>query len=382
MPVKGKRRLQFTDAEQDGTRLKEHDRSKERAADRAAAGKEPPPKDRKKLKRRMIDQKSGAREKKKASHGEKSTKTAGQLQFEENRPKPPSKLSHAVKTAPILAVSGKLHQKIGEAEQENVGLETAHRLEHTAEASAYFVQHSRHAYQRREYRAAERYEINALYRQSLQDNPELGSNPLSRWQQKQAVKREYAAAKRSQQAAKGTASMAERVSDTLRGAAERGRQAGEFIVRHKKGFLIVLGIFFVLVIFLNMMSSCSVLADALLGSGGASTFPSKDEDMLGAEADYAALEAALQDEVDNYPSYHPGYDEYRYDLDTIEHDPYVLIAILSAYYRGEWTRNEVQGTLQMLFDRQYTLSQTVEVEVRYRTETRTDSEGKIGRAHV
>ena len=97
--------------------------------------------------------------------------------------------------------------------------------------------------------------------------------------------------------------------------------------------------------------------------------------MLGAEADYAALEAALQHEVDNYPSYHPGYDEYRYDLDSIGHDPYVLIAILTAYHQGTWTRNEVQGTLQMLFDRQYTLTQTVEVEVRYRTETRTDSNG-------
>ena len=204
---------------------------------------------------------------------------------------------------------------------------------------------------------------------SLQDHPELGSNPLSRWQQKQAIKKQYAAAKRSGQTAEGaaraTSTMAERVSDTLKGAADTSKRAGEFVMRHKKGFLIVIGLFLMVTMLLNVMSSCSVLAEAILGSGAGGTYPCEDADMLGAEADYAALEAALQDEVDNYPSYHPGYDEYRYDLDSIGHDPYVLISILTAYHQGTWTRSEVQGTLQMLFDRQYTLTQTVDVEVRY-----------------
>ena len=381
MPTKGKTRLHFTDAEQDGGRLKEHDRAKEREADRAAMRKDaPPPKDRKKMKRRMTEQKSGAGKKKKGkSTNPKTAKTAGQLQFEENKPKPPSKLSHTVKDAPVLALSGKLHHKVSEAEDDNVGVESTHRLEQTAEAGVHLTERSRRAHKLREYRATERAEINALHRQSLRDNPELGSNPLSRWQQKQAIKKQYAAAKRSGQrageASKATSTMAERVSDTLKGAAETSKQAGAFIMRHKKGFLIVIGLFLILVMFLNMMSSCSVLAEAILGSSAGGTYPCEDADMLGAEADYAALEAALQHEVDNYPSYHPGYDEYRYDLDSIGHDPYVLIAILTAYHQGTWTRNEVQGTLQMLFDRQYTLTQTVEVEVRYRTETRTDSNG-------
>ncbi len=371
MPVKGKSRLQFTDAEQDGGRLKEHDRAKEREADRAAMRKDaPPPKDRKKLKRRMTEQKSGAGRKKKGKSADpKTAKTAGQLQFEENKPKPPSKLSHVVKDAPVLALSGRLHHEVSEAEDDNVGVESAHRLEQTAEAGVHLAERSRRAHKLREYRATERAEINALYRQSLQDHPELGSNPLSRWQQKQAIKKQYAAAKRSGQTAEGaaraTSTMAERVSDTLKGAADTSKRAGEFVMRHKKGFLIVIGLFLMVTMLLNVMSSCSVLAEAILGSGAGGTYPCEDADMLGAEADYAALEAALQDEVDNYPSYHPGYDEYRYDLDSIGHDPYVLISILTAYHQGTWTRSEVQGTLQMLFDRQYTLTQTVDVEVRY-----------------
>ena len=371
MPVKGKSRLQFTDAEQDGGRLKEHDRAKEREADRAAMRKDaPPPKDRKKLKRRMTEQKSGAGRKKKGKSADpKTAKTAGQLQFEENKPKPPSKLSHVVKDAPVLALSGRLHHEVSEAEDDNVGVESAHRLEQTAEAGVHLTERSRRAHKLREYRATERAEINALYRQSLQDHPELGSNPLSRWQQKQAIKKQYAAAKRSGQTAEGaaraTSTMAERVSDTLKGAADTSKRAGEFVMRHKKGFLIVIGLFLMVTMLLNVMSSCSVLAEAILGSGAGGTYPCEDADMLGAEADYAALEAALQDEVDNYPSYHPGYDEYRYDLDSIGHDPYVLISILTAYHQGTWTRSEVQGTLQMLFDRQYTLTQTVDVEVRY-----------------
>ena len=371
MPVKGKSRLRFTDAEQDGGRLKEHDRAKEREADRAAMRKDaPPPKDRKKLKRRMTEQKSGAGKKKKGkSADQKTAKTAGQLQFEENKPKPPSKLSHTVKDAPVLALSGKLHHKVSEAEDDNVGVESTHRLEQTAEAGVHLTERSRRAHKLREYRATERAEINALHRQSLRDNPELGSNPLSRWQQKQAIKKQYAAAKRSGQTAEGaaraTSTLAERVSDTLKGAAEGSKRAGEFIVRHKKGFLVIIGLFLMVTMLLNVMSSCSVLAEAILGSGAGGTYPCEDADMLGAEADYAALEAALQDEVDNYPSYHPGYDEYRYDLDSIGHDPYVLISILTAYHQGTWTRSEVQETLQMLFDQQYTLTQTVEVEERY-----------------
>ena len=277
MPVKGGSRLQFTEAEQDGGRLKEHDRAKEREADRTAARSRatPPPKSRKKLKRRMIEQKNGTGKKKsgKTATGQSAAKGESQLHFEENRPKPPSKLSHTVRDAPGLMVSSQLHRQISEAEDENVGVESAHRLEQTAEGGAYLAAHSHRAHQLRQYRAAERAEVDALYRQSLRDHPELGSNPLSRWQQKQAIKRQYAEARRASQKAEGTFKTAsERISDTLRGAAEQGRKAGEFIVRHKRGVLIVLALFFMVVLLLNTMSSCSVLAEALLGAGGGILF--------------------------------------------------------------------------------------------------------------
>lgn len=377
MPSKRKSRLQFTDVEQDGTHLKEHNRAKEREADRAAAGKKPPPKSRKKLKRRMTDRKSGAGKKKSGkTTSQSATKGESHLHFEEDRPKPPSKLSHAVRSTPGLMVSTQLHRQIGEAEDDNVGVESAHRLEQTAEGGARLAAHSHRARQLREYRAAERAEVDALYRQSLRDNPELGSNPLSRWQQKQNIKRQYAEARRASQKAEGTfKTAAERVSDALKGAVEKSKTAGEFIVRHKKGFLIVAGLFLVVVLMLNTMSSCSILAQALIGGSGGSTFPSQDGDMLGAEGGYAGLEADLQYEIDHYAELHPGYDEYNFDLDEIGHDPYVLTALLTAYHQGEWTEGEVQGTLQMLFDRQYTLTETVTTETRYRPETRTREDG-------
>ena len=400
MPSKGGSRLRFTEAELDGGSLKEHDRAKEREADRAAAKqKNELPKDRKKLKRRMIEDKSGAKRKKMGKSAANSTKesgvdgpqkgkpapaskaivTGGYLQFDENRPKPPSKLSHAVKDAPVMVLTAHLHREVSKTEDENVGVESAHRLEQATEGGVHFAQHSSRAHKLREYHAAERTEINALYRQSLRDDPELGSSPMSRWQQKQRIKKEYAAAKRSGQAADGAArgasTMMERVSDTLKGAADKGKQAGEFIMRHKKGVLIVAGLFVVVMMFLNILSSCSVLAEAIFGSSTGSTYPSADADMLGAEADYAALEAALQNEAVNYASYHPGYNEYRYNLASVGHDPYVLISILSAYYQRAWTRSEVQSTLQTLFNRQYKLTRTVATETRYYTEIRTDDDG-------
>ena len=145
---------------------------------------------------------------------------------------------------------------------------------------------------------------------------------------------------------------------------------------HRRGFAIAAAILLMLAFLLNGLSSCSVIMDGV-GSGiAASTYPSQDADMLGAEAQYCEMEAELQRYLDTYESTHD-YDEYHFDLDTIEHDPYVLISIITALHQGEWTLDEVQGTLQMLFDRQYILTEDVVVETRYRTETDTwtDADG-------
>ena len=158
-------------------------------------------------------------------------------------------------------------------------------------------------------------------------------------------------------------------------AAEKSRQAASFAARHWKGALIVGGVGLMLLLVMGGLQSCT----AMFGSTGtglaATSYLSEDSDMLGAEAAYAALEADLQHELDNYESLHPGYDEYRFDLDEIKHDPYVLTSILSALHNGVFTLGEVQGDLAMLFEKQYILTQTIETETRYRTETRTDSEG-------
>lgn len=222
-------------------------------------------------------------------------------------------------------------------------------------------------------RKLERANIDALQKKAEIDSPT--SNPVSKWQQKQAIKKQYAAAKHNQ-AAQTTAKAAENTAKAAKKAAEKAEKAGKYVWEHRRGFAIAAAILLMLAFLLNGLSSCSVIMDGV-GSGiAASTYPSQDADMLGAEAQYCEMEAELQRYLDTYESTHD-YDEYHFDLDTIEHDPYVLISMITALHQGEWTLDEVQGTLQMLFDRQYILTEDVVVETRYRTETDTwtDAEG-------
>ncbi|MBQ8389388.1 MAG: C40 family peptidase [Oscillibacter sp.] len=206
------------------------------------------------------------------------------------------------------------------------------------------------------------------------DAPQLSSNPISRWQQKQAIKKEYAAAKRAGKSASSGVSNAKHTAQNTaaveKKSAEKTKQAGQFVWRHKKGFAIALALLLILAFFLNGLSSCSVLVEGGVSAIGLSTYQSEDADLLGAEAAYCALEDELQNYLDTYESTHD-YDEYHFDLDEIEHDPYVLLSILSALHEGPWTVDEVQGTLQMLFEKQYILTEDVVVETRYRTETDT-----------
>ena len=162
---------------------------------------------------------------------------------------------------------------------------------------------------------------------------------------------------------------------------EKAQQAGAFVMRHKKGFLIIGALFLIVCLFLNTMSSCSMMAQSIGSVLSGTTYPSYDAELLAVEADYAAKEMALQDEIDNIESSHPGYDEYRYDLDMIGHDPHELAAYLSAVLQG-YTRQSAQAELERVFTAQYTLTLTEEVEVRYRTETRTDSEGNSYKVEV
>ncbi len=308
-------------------------------------------------------------------------KVKTQLRFEEvDKKKPPSKLTHAVRDAPANFVLSQVHREVRQSEDDNVGVEAAHKVEQAVESGGRLVQSAHRAHQLKPYRAAiraekklERANLDALQKKAEIDSPT--SNPVSKWQQKQAIKKQYAAAKHHQ-AAQTTAKAAENTARAAKKAAEKAEKAGKYVWEHRRGFAIAAAILLMLAFLLNGLSSCSVIMDGV-GSGiAASTYPSQDADMLGAEAQYCEMEAELQRYLDTYESTHD-YDEYHFDLDTIEHDPYVLISIITALHQGEWTLDEVQGTLQMLFDRQYILTEDVVVETRYRTETDTwtDADG-------
>ena len=308
-------------------------------------------------------------------------KVKTQLRFEEvDKKKPPSKLTHAVQDAPANFVLSQVHREVRQSEDDNVGVEAAHKVAQAVESGGRLVQSAHRVHQLKPYRAAiraekklERANLDALQKKAEIDSPT--SNPVSKWQQKQAIKKQYAAAKHNQ-AAQTTAKAAENTAKAAKKAAEKAEKAGKYVWEHRRGFAIAAAILLMLAFLLNGLSSCSVIMDGV-GSGiAASTYPSQDADMLGAEAQYCEMEAELQRYLDTYESTHD-YDEYHFDLDTIEHDPYVLISMITALHQGEWTLDEVQGTLQMLFDRQYILTEDVVVETRYRTETDTwtDADG-------
>ena len=292
------------------------------------------------------------------------------LHFEDKK-KPPSKLTHTLRDAPADTVLGAVHREVNEAQEDNVGVESAHKSEQTAEAAGRLVQEGYHSHKLRPYRKAaeaerklEQANVNALYQKSLRENPQLASSPVSRWRQKQAIKRQYAAARRAGQAGTATGQAAAQTARSAKAAATKSRQAADFMRRHKKGSLAAGGLLLAVAFFLNCMSSCSVLFSGV-GSGVAgSTYPSTDEAMLGAEAAYAGMEADLQAYLDSYEANH-SYDEYHFDLGEIGHDPYVLISLLTAYHQGEWTLDQAQPTLEMLFDHQYHLTESVVPETRY-----------------
>lgn len=287
------------------------------------------------------------------------------------RPGPVKRTGRAVRRG----VHGYVHGKIYEVEHENVGVEAAHHTELAGEAALRggkrFVKRQVRLHPRRAVLRAERKFVKATadyqYRVTAQEHPEMQGNPVSRYWQKQRLKRQYA--KQAREAAKKSAKAAEETAVTTEKLASR---AVEFVKRHPVGFILALFVMLLVVGLQSCMSSMTTLGGSAMGAIGASTYTASDADMYGAEAAYCALEAELQNKLDTYESTHD-YDEYHYDLDDIGHDPYVLISILSAWHEGAWTLDEVQGTLQMLFDRQYILTEEVVRETRYRTETRTDS---------
>ena len=357
-------RLRFTEEERADPALEKPIRKAEKAAAKADKAQAKIPK--KQVKRAEVDPKTG--------------KVTTKLVLED-KPRPPSKLSHTVRDVPGNAVAGKLHQEIRKTEDDNVGVESAHKSEEAVETGVHLAREGYRSHKLKPYRKAaqaerklEKANIEALFQKSVYENPASASNPLSRWQQKQQIKKQYAAAKRAAQSGGSAAGAAQKTGKAAKTVKEKAQQAGAYVMRHKKGFGIALAIFLLVCLLLNTMSSCSMMAQSIGSAISGTTYPSDDPELVAVEANYAAKEAALQAEIDNIESSHPGYDEYRYDLDMIGHDPHELAAYLSAVLQG-YTRASAQAELERIFAAQYQLTLTEEVEVRYRTETRTDSEG-------
>ena len=293
--------------------------------------------------------------------------------------KPPKKPGPVRRVGRVASGSAHsfVHGKIYENEHENVGIEGAHRSELVGESAlrhgSRFVKRKIREHPAKAVQKAESRYIRATadyhFHTAAQEHPELSKNALSRFWQKRRLRKRYQ--KQAKEAAKYGAQAAGKTAVTTEKLAAR---AVGFVKRHPVGCLLALACVLLVLVMQSCSSSLVTLGNSTIGAVGASTYPCEDGDLLGAEAAYCDLEAELSDYLDSYESIHD-YDEYHFDLDEIEHDPYVLLSLLCSLHEGQWTLDQVEGSLQTLFDSQYILTEDVVVEVRYRTETHTDSEG-------
>ena len=313
-----------------------------------------------------------------------STKAArGKLRIEvtEATAQKPGAGGRAAVNAPaaaLYAARNTVRDAVGRSDNEGEGNSGADALqsgESTVRNTGNIVNNRHYSHKLKQYDKAARLErksdnanVEALYRRERHNDPSPSSNPISKWRQKQELKKRYMEARAG---ASGAAKGGKKTAEGTKSLVDKGI---EFVKEHPKAILIagVLGLLVMLIA--GMFSSCTAM---FAGSGNAvlgTSYTAEDADILGADADYSALETALDNQISNIESTHPGYDEYRYDLAEIGHNPYELASYLTVLFE-DYTRAEVQSTLQSLFAQQYTLTLTPEVEVRYRTETRTDSEG-------
>ena len=352
------------------SRIERLERKSQKAHERLDAAREKLPTKKVLKKERVFDEKTGKGKTRLYFEDElKVPKGQSKLQFEADKT--------VRKVGDTLAAG--IHGKIHEVEQENSGVEAAHRTEIVAESAARHYQHHKERSANKPFEKVSKLEQKAEaadrklhFEKTVAENPEVKTSRanMNRHYQKQHIKKEYATARKA--GAQTASSATKSTGKTFREKASD--KVKEFFSKNKKVFA-WLGAGLMLLILLSAgISSCTAMFTSTTSSVIATSYLSEDDAMLGAEAQYCQMEAELQEYLDTYESTHD-YDEYHFDLDTIEHDPYVLISILSAFNEGEFTLDEVQGLMQTLFDRQYILTEDVEVEVRYRTETRTDSEG-------
>ena len=361
-------RLQFSEAERATPELQKSIRKSEKAADRLDAARAAIPKQTKIKKERVFDEAKG--------------KAKTRLSFEKTDKPPNGKLRHNPLSRPAQELNSTVHGKIYEVEKENVGVESGHRVELAGEKAggmaARTVKRGIRSHKLKPYRAAakaekaaEKANVNYLYHKTLHENPQLTSNPLSRFMQKQQIKRQYAKAAKT-----GGAATAKKAAENTRKAAkktaEETKKAVAFVGWHPAGVGIAVAALLLFIMVSAGLSSCGAMFSGMMNGVLGTSYTSEDSDLVATENNYAAKETELQQRIDNIERDNPGYDEYRYDLDNIGHNPHELASYLTALLQS-YTPQSAQAELNRVFDKQYTLTLTEEIEVRYRTETHTDT---------
>ena len=353
-------RLQFTEEERATPELETYIKKSENAADRLDAVKTAIPKQKKLAKERTFDEAAG--------------KAKTRLRFEEQeKPIPGGKAHRNPLSRPAQEAGIFVHNKIHSVEKDNSGVEGAHKSEELAERGARYgtrkLKQGYRSHKLKPYREAAKAEqaafkanVNFQYHKALQENPQLTSNPLSRFMQKQKIKRQYAKTVK-----KGGAATAKAAAGASQTAAKK---AAAFAGRHPAGVVIAIATLLLFIMVSVGLSSCGAMFSGSMNSVLGTSYTSEDSDLVATEQSYAAMENELQQEIDNIESTHPGYDEYRYDLDTIGHNPHELASYLTAVLQS-YTPQSAQAELKRLFGLQYTLTLTEEIEIR----TTTDEEG-------
>ena len=360
-------RLQFTEEELSTPELEKYIKKSGKAADRLDAAKAAIPKEKKLVKERTFDEATG--------------KAKTRLRFtEQEKPINGGKAHSNPLSRPAQEAGIFVHNKIHSVEKDNSGVEGAHKSEELAEKGAKYgarkIREGYRSHKLKPYRAAAKAEkaakkanVNYLYHKTLHENPQLTSNPLSLFMQKQQIKRQYAKAAKT-----GGAATAKKAAENTRKAAkktaEETKKAVAFVGRHPAGVGIAVAALLLFIMVAAGLSSCGAMFSGMMNGVLGTSYTSEDSDLVATENNYAAKETELQQRIDNIERDNPGYDEYRYDLDNIGHNPHELASYLTALLQS-YTPQSAQAELNRVFDKQYTLTMTEEIEVRYRTETRT-----------
>ncbi|HHQ5550225.1 TPA: CD1108 family mobile element protein [Clostridioides difficile] len=361
-------RLQFSDEELAAPELEKYIKKSNEAADRLDAAKAAIPKKKTLAAERTFDEATG--------------RGKTRLHFEEQEKPMPGKPVKSPLSRPAQEAGIFVHNKIHSVEKDNSGVEGAHKSEEAAERLGRYgkrkIKQGYRSHKLKPYRAAAKAEkaaakanVKFQYHKALADNPQLASNPVSRLWQKQRIKKQYA--KKARKAAKGAASTRRAAKKT----AETTRQTAAFVARHPAGIIIAIAALLLFIMVSAGLSSCGAMFSGILNSVLGTSYTSEDSDLIAVENAYVSKESELQSRIDRIEQDYPVYDEYRYDLAEISHNPHELASYLTALLQT-YTLSEAQGELQRVFDKQYTLTVTEEVEVRYRTETHTSTDPETG----